>query len=29
MNFDRMLAYTEALSRNNDSTWIHHNHKQY
>ena len=29
MNFDRMLAYTEALSRNNDRTWFHDNHKQY
>lgn len=24
-----MLAYTEALSRNNDRTWFHDNHKQY
>ncbi len=29
MDFSRMLAYTEALSKNNDRTWFHDNHKQY
>lgn len=29
MNFDRMLAYTEALSRNNNRTWFHDNHREY
>ena len=29
MDFSRMLGYTEALSKNNDRTWFHDNHKQY
>ncbi len=29
MDFSRMLGYTEALSKNNDRTWFHDNHRQY
>ena len=29
MNFDNMLAYTEALSKNNNRTWFHDNHRDY
>lgn len=29
MNFDSMLAYTEALSKNNNRTWFHDNHREY
>lgn len=29
MNFDRMLAYTEALSKNNNRAWFHDNHADY
>ena len=29
MDFGRMLGYTEALSKNNDRTWFHDNHRQY
>ena len=28
MDFGRMLGYTEALSKNNDRTWFHDNHRQ-
>lgn len=29
MDFNRMLSYTEALSKNNDRIWFHDNHKEY
>ena len=29
MNFDRIFAYTKALSENNDRTWFHDNHRDY
>ena len=29
MNFDNMLAYTVALSKNNNRTWFHDNHRDY
>lgn len=29
MNFDNMFAYTEALSKNNNRTWFHDNHRDY
>ena len=29
MDFSRMLSYTEALSKNNDRTWFHDNHREY
>lgn len=29
MNFDRMLAYTDALSKNNNRVWFHDNHADY
>lgn len=29
MDFKKMCAYTEALSKNNNRTWFHENHKQY
>lgn len=29
MNFDRMLAYTDALSKNNNRQWFHDNHADY
>lgn len=29
MNFENMLAYTEALSKNNNRTWFHDNHRDY
>ena len=29
MDFSRMLGYTEALSKNNERTWFHDNHREY
>lgn len=29
MNFENMLTYTEALSKNNNRTWFHDNHRDY
>ena len=29
MDLSRMLGYTEALSKNNNRTWFHDNHRQY
>lgn len=29
MNFERMLAYTDALSKNNNRVWFHDNHADY
>ena len=29
MNFEKMISYTEELSKNNNRTWFHDNHKDY
>ena len=29
MDFERIFAYTKALSENNDRTWFHDNHREY
>ena len=29
MDFKRMLAYTDALSKNNNRQWFHDNHDEY
>ena len=29
MDFKKICAYTEALSKNNNRTWFHDNHKEY